>query len=120
MLRPLALWLRYWPQLAACYLLGVLGRRAAIELAAWAGYDNNLWVSLIMPFAGLARLASYVAMFLVLRRAIPALAALPTRASRRIDVFPTIIVPWGARDAMAFSRKRCSFACATCSSTSSV
>lgn len=96
LLRPLALWLRYWPQLAACYLLGVLGRRAAIELAAWAGYDNNLWVSLIMPFAGLARLASYVAMFLVLRSAIPALAALPTRASRRIDVFPTIIVPFFA------------------------
>jgi len=96
LLRPVALCLRYWPQLAACYLLGVIGRRAAIELAALVGYDNNLWVSLIMPFAGLARLGSYVAMFLVLRRAIPALAALPARAARRIDVFPTIIVPFFA------------------------
>ena len=77
LLRPFALWRRYFPQLAACYLLGVLGRRAAIELAALVGYDNNLWTSLIMPFAGLARLGSYVAMFLVLRPAIPALAALP-------------------------------------------
>jgi hypothetical protein len=96
LLRPVALCLRYWPQLAACYLLGVLGRRGAIELAAWAGYDNDLWASLIMPFAGLARLGSYVAMFLVLRRAIPVLAALPTRSPRQIDVFSTIIVPFFA------------------------
>jgi hypothetical protein len=96
LLRPVVLCVRYWPQLAACYLLGLLGRRGAIELAAWAGYDNDLWVSLIMPFAGLARLASYVAMFLVLRRAIPVLAALPTRSPRRIDVFPTVIVPFFA------------------------
>ena len=61
MLRPFALWWRYWPQLAALYLVGLLGRRAAIELAAWAGWDNELWASLIMPFAGLARLGSFVA-----------------------------------------------------------
>ena len=37
-LRPGVLFLRYWPQLAACYLLGLLGllgRRGVIELAAW-------------------------------------------------------------------------------------
>ena len=96
LLRPFVLCLRYWPQLAACYLLGLLGRRGAIELAAWAGYDNNVWVSLIMPLAGLARLGSYVAMFFVLRRAIPALAALPRRSARRIDVFSTVIVPFFA------------------------
>jgi len=96
LLRPLVVCLRYWPQLAACYLLGLLGRRGAIELAAWAGHDNDVWVSLIMPFAGLARMASYVAMFLVLRRAFPALAALPIRSPRRIDVFPTVIVPFFA------------------------
>ena len=28
LLRPLSLWARYWPQLAACYLLGLLGRQA--------------------------------------------------------------------------------------------
>lgn len=95
-LRPLVLCLRYWPQLAACYLLGLLGRRAAIELAAWAGYDNDLWVSLIMPLAGLARLGSYVGMFFVLRSAIPALAALPSRSLRRVDVFAAVIVPFFA------------------------
>ena len=96
LLRPLALWWRYFPQLAALYLLGLLGRRAAIELAAWVGCDNDLWASLIMPLAGLARLASFVAMFLVLRPAIPALSALPRRSSRQIDVFANIIVPFFA------------------------
>jgi hypothetical protein len=96
LLRPVTVWLRYWPQLVACYLLGLLGRRAAIELAAWAGHDNDLWASLIMPLAGLARLTSYVAMFLVLRPAIPVFATLPPRSLRRIDVFPTVIVPFFA------------------------
>lgn len=95
-LRPFVLCLRYWPQLAACYLLGLLGRRGAIELAAWAGWDNDVWAALIMPLAGLARLGSYVAMFFVLRRAIPALAALPSRSARSIDVFSTVIVPFFA------------------------
>lgn len=45
---------------------------------------------------GLARLASYVGMFLVLRHAIPALSALPPRSLRRIDVFSTVIVPFFA------------------------
>ena len=95
-LRPFVLFLRYWPQLAACYVLGLLGRRGAIELAAWAGYDNDLWASLIMPLAGLARLGSYVAMFLVLRAGIPVLAALPRRSARHIDVFSTVVVPFFA------------------------
>jgi hypothetical protein len=91
-----ALYVRYWPQLAACYLLGLLGRRGAIELAAWAGHDNDLWASLIMPLAGIARLGSYVAMFLVLRHGVPVLAALPRRPLRQIDLFATVIVPFFA------------------------
>ena len=96
MLRPFALWWRYWPQLAALSLVGLLARRGVIELAAWAGWDNELWASLIMPFAGLARLGSFVAMFLALRPAIPALAALPQGSARRIDIFSTVIVPFFA------------------------
>ena len=49
LVRPLRVWVRYWPQLAALYLLGVLARRGAIEWAAWAGHDNHWWASLIMP-----------------------------------------------------------------------
>ncbi len=95
-LRPFAVWWRYLPQLVALYLLGYLGRKGAIELAAFAGWDNDVWASLIMPFAGLARLGSYVAMFLVIRPAIPALAELPRRSARSIDVFANIIVPFFA------------------------
>lgn len=58
LLRPFALWWRYFPQLAALYLLGWPGRKGAIELAAYVGWDNDVWASLIMPFAGLARLGS--------------------------------------------------------------
>lgn len=95
-IRPLWLWLRYWPQLAACYLLGLLVRRATIELAAWAGHDNDWWASLIMPMAGLARLGSYVAMFLVLRPALPALTRPDRRDVGRIDIFANVIVPFFA------------------------
>ncbi|MGE2731197.1 hypothetical protein ACQI4F_17080 [Mycolicibacterium vaccae] len=95
-LRPLTLFVRYWPQLAACYLLGFLGRQGAIALAAWAGYDNDLWASLIMPLAGIARLGSYVAMFLVLRPAIPGIADLPRRSLRSMDLFASVIVPFFA------------------------
>jgi hypothetical protein len=96
LLRPLSLWARYWPQLAACYLLGLLARRATIELAAWAGYDNDWWASLIMPMAGVARLGSYVAMFLVLRPALPALAPAERRGAQRVDIFTSVIVPFFA------------------------
>ncbi|MGH3640344.1 MAG: hypothetical protein ACRDUX_15105, partial [Mycobacterium sp.] len=96
LLRPLSLFWRYWPQLAACYLLGILGRQGAIELAARLGYANDWWAAVIMPLAGLARLGSLVAMFMVLRPAIPVLADLPARSSRRIDLFATVIVPFFA------------------------
>jgi hypothetical protein len=96
LLQPVTLCIRYFPQLAACYLLGYLGRTGAIELAARVGYDNDLWASLIMPLAGMARLGSYVAMFLVIRQGIPTLAALPPRSLRQIDVFATVIVPFFA------------------------
>jgi hypothetical protein len=95
-LRPLALWWRYWPQLAAIYLVGLLARRGVIELAAWAGWDNVGWASLIMPLAGLVRLATYLGMFMVLRSAIPALAALPRRTLRSVDVFANIVAPFFA------------------------
>jgi hypothetical protein len=96
LLRPMKLWWVYWPQLAAIYLVGWLARRGVIELAAWAGWDNVGWASLIMPLAGLVRLATYVGMFMVVRDAIPALAALPRRSLRSVDVFANIVVPFFA------------------------
>lgn len=96
LLRPVLLWVQYFPQLAACFLLGYLGRLGAIELAAWAGYDNKWWASVIMPLAGLARLAAFVGMFLVLKPAFPVLANFSSRRLREIDVFSTIILPFFA------------------------
>lgn len=95
-MRPFVVFVRYWPQLAACYLLGWLARQGAISLAAWAGHDNGWWASLIMPLAGMARLSSYIAMFLVLRQAFPLLAALARRPARQMDLFTTVVVPFFA------------------------
>ena len=95
-MRPLVLWAQHLPQLAGCYLLGYLGRRGAIELAAWAGHDNDWWASLIMPLAGLCRLAAFVGMFLVLRPALPVLANYSPRSARQINIFANIIVPFFA------------------------
>ncbi|MBA0047071.1 hypothetical protein [Mycobacteroides sp. LB1] len=94
LLRPLRLWLTYLPQLAACYLLGLLGRNIVIELAAKYGWNNYLVVDLLMPFAGLARLGSIIAMFLVLRPAIPVLAGMPKISLRNIDLFASIVLPF--------------------------
>ena len=95
-LRPFTVLVRYWPQLAACYLIGLLGRQGAIALAAWAGHDDDFWASAIMPLAGIARLGSYVAMFLLIRRGFPELAALPVRSARRVDLFSSVVVPFYA------------------------
>lgn len=114
LLRPLRLWVMYLPQLAACYLLGLLGRNIAIELAAQFGWKNYLWADLLMPFAGLARLGSIVAMFLVLRSAIPSLAATPRASLKNLDLFANVVLPFFAiylawqmfaDDWIAFERK---------------
>lgn len=86
----------YLPQLAACYLLGLLGRTAAIALAGRLGAHSELWPDLIMPFAGFARLASFVAMFVVLRSAIPALERLPRTTVSSVDIFSNIVAPFFA------------------------
>ena len=110
----LATCLRYWPQLAAAYLLGLLIREGTIELAAWAGHDHDVWASLIMPLAGLARLGSFVAMFLLLRPAFPELAPDSTRPRRQVNLMASVIVPlvaiylaWRmfAEDWLAFERR---------------
>ncbi|QCH23806.1 hypothetical protein DSM43276_02067 [Mycobacteroides salmoniphilum] len=94
LLRPLRLWVMYLPQLAACYLLGLLGRNIVIELAAKYAWNNYLVVDLLMPFAGLARLGSIIAMFLVLRPAIPALATMPRISFRNVDIFANVVLPF--------------------------
>ena len=59
-----------WPALLAWYLVGSLIRASVIAFAAPIGPDNPLGALLLVPIAVLARLVSYVGMFLVLRRAL--------------------------------------------------
>lgn len=60
-----------WPALLAWYLAGQCVRWAAIVIAAPLTADNTLGALLIVPIAVLARLISYIGMFLALRRAMP-------------------------------------------------
>jgi len=99
-----------WPVLLAWYLAGWLGRYLAIELAATLGASSALLGLLVMPLAILARLASFIAMFLVLRDAMPAFSELKrgglddvdrtqprgARAQQVYDIFLVSILPFFA------------------------
>ncbi|CAN5276152.1 hypothetical protein BH09ACT5_BH09ACT5_12610 [soil metagenome] len=60
-----------WPALLAWYLGGTLVRTAIITLASPGALDGSLGPLLLVPVIVLARLVSYIGMFLVLRSAIP-------------------------------------------------
>lgn len=76
---------RCWPALLAWFLAGWLVRLILLRFAAGIGNDLPLVGQLILPLAVIARLASYAAMFLVLRSALPNVAgalAPPARTGR--------------------------------------
>ncbi|AYF98882.1 hypothetical protein [Protaetiibacter intestinalis] len=62
---------RSWPGLLAWFLAGWTARLLLLRLAGAVGNEWPLLGQLILPLAVIARLASYVAMFLVLRSALP-------------------------------------------------
>ncbi|QHC71837.1 hypothetical protein [Rathayibacter sp. VKM Ac-2801] len=74
--------LRAWPAVLAWYLGGTLVRESVLALAAPLGPDVPLAAFLLLPLAVLARLVSYIGMFLAVRRSMPAFAAL---AGERVD-----------------------------------
>jgi hypothetical protein len=74
-----------WPVLLALYLAGWLARYLVIEVAAFVGTTDALAAFLIMPVAILARLASFIGMFLVLRPGMPAFADLASTGEDSID-----------------------------------
>src|SRR3954470_6926648 len=65
-----------WPALLAWYLGGTLVRTAIITLASPFAPAGSIGPLLLVPVVVLARLVSYIGMFLVLRRAIPGYRAL--------------------------------------------
>ncbi|MEO8262514.1 MAG: hypothetical protein ABI566_08075 [Pseudolysinimonas sp.] len=58
-----------WPMVLAWFLAGWLAHSALIRLAGFVGIHESLWGLLILPLAVLAKLASYVGMFLAVRPA---------------------------------------------------
>lgn len=64
-------YVRCWPALLAWFLAGWVARLMLLRVAAAIGNDLPIVGQLILPLAVIARLASYVAMFLVLRAALP-------------------------------------------------
>ncbi|MFD5215338.1 hypothetical protein [Microbacterium sp. NPDC058345] len=84
-----SLW-RHWPAMFAWYLAGVLAHYAIVQLAGAVGGRSATLGFLILPLAILARLISYVAMFLVLRdglRELGAVAPLPESPAERRRTF---------------------------------
>jgi hypothetical protein len=82
----LRLLLAHWPALLAWFLGGILARYLVIELAGFAGAYSAIGGVLLLPLAILARLVSFVAMFLVLRdgmRRLGGIAPLPADARSR-------------------------------------
>jgi len=65
-----------WAPLLAWYLAGQVVRASVIVIAAPLGAESPLAALLLLPIAALARLVSYIGMFLVLRRSLPGYRAL--------------------------------------------
>jgi hypothetical protein len=74
-----------WPVLLAWYLAGWLARYLVIELASTLGSQNALLGFLVMPLATLARLASFIGMFLALRDVMPSFSDMKDRGVDAID-----------------------------------
>lgn len=75
-----------WPQLLAWYLAGYLVHYVVIEIAGFVGATSALAGVAIMPLAIVARLASFIGMFFVLRHAMPAFQSLKDKGQVATDV----------------------------------
>ena len=89
-----------WPALAAWFLAGWIARLLLLRLAGALGNVEALYGLLVLPLAVIARLASYVGMFLTLRESLPTLrtefevAGFAARARRIGDTLSASILPF--------------------------
>lgn len=82
--------LAHWPAIIAWFLAGTLVNWAVIQFAGWVGAYSALGGALLLPLAILARLVSYVAMFLVVRdgmREMREIAPFPESGPERREQF---------------------------------
>ncbi|WP_243229542.1 hypothetical protein [Microbacterium sp. CIAB417] len=80
----------HWPALVAWFLAGHLVHFGAIQLAGYVGAWTSVGGILLLPLAILARLISFVAMFLVIRdglRELQKIAPVPPSAEERRRTF---------------------------------
>lgn len=75
-----------WAPLLAWFLAGYLAHYVIIEIAAFFGATSALLGIAIMPLAVLARLISFIAMFFVLRDAMPAFQSLADKGQVADDL----------------------------------
>ncbi|GAT74136.1 hypothetical protein [Microbacterium hydrocarbonoxydans] len=83
------LW-RHWPALLVWFIAGITARYFIIQLAGWIGGHVATFGMLLLPLAVLARLVSFVGMFLVVREALrnlQAIAPVPESARERRTMF---------------------------------
>lgn len=83
------LW-RHWPALLVWFVAGIVARYAIIQVAGFIGGHSSTIGMLILPLAVLARLISFVGMFLVVRdglRNLQAIAPVPEDARERRTAF---------------------------------
>jgi hypothetical protein len=77
-----------WPALLAWYLAGWLAHYLLIQLAGELGARSALAGLLVLPLAILARLGSFIGMFLVLRDDLPAFAGAAAAGRDAVDGVP--------------------------------
>ncbi len=96
--RTLSLWVQTWPMLVALYLVGWLLRHWVLQAAIWIGLEHGrVWGSLVIVFAAIVRLLTFLAMFLVLRSVTPGLQHVgddQQNARGAIDILMTAILPF--------------------------
>ncbi|MBV7483976.1 hypothetical protein [Bordetella sp. BOR01] len=82
------LWLRFWPQLMALVLAGVLAHDLLLLLAVHIGFANHLAGLAVLTLVALAQLVVTVTMFQVLLPGLPALRAAQAAARGDGDAGP--------------------------------
>jgi hypothetical protein len=76
---------RFWPQLVALVLVGVLANDLLMLLAAKVSLANHMAGLALLTFVALAQLVVTVAIFQVLRPGLPAIGAAQDKAEAEVD-----------------------------------
>ncbi|MDG4663378.1 hypothetical protein [Mycobacterium sp. 236(2023)] len=96
--RTAGLWWRTWPWLVAIYLVGWIIRYWVLQLAIAIGIDHgSMWGSLVLAVVPMARLLTYLAMFLVIRSATTGLQHVDTAPAvprGPVDITLTAVMPF--------------------------